>query len=90
MAGSEFIVRYIGSTYVKEDFEKTENRMMEIFKNVVDKFRTRKPSMFRLIVDLGGVVVYDNEGSVSARFQLCNTRYITYSNNIQEYSKYSF
>ena len=88
MAGSEFTVRYIGSTYVKEDFGKTEKRMMEIFKNVVDKFQTRKPSMFRLIVDLGGAVVYDNEGSVSNRFQLCNIRYIIYSNIIQEYSKY--
>ena len=88
IAGSEFYVHYLGSIYVKQDFEKTEKILTEFYENLLDKLRTRKPTVLQLIVDISGAVVYDNEGRVLERFELCNIKDVTYCDNIQEYSKY--
>lgn len=89
MAGSQFVIKYVGSTYVKEELEgsASEEVIMEFYNSLVESFHTDMFCVFRLIVDLSGAVFYDKEGKTSQRFELCDIRDIIYCNKIQEYLK---
>ena len=88
IAGSDFIVYYIGSFCGYENYEKTKKLLEEFLKNIAGKFQIRKSSTFRLTVDLNGAVLYDNERKALGCFELCNIMDVIYCDNIQEYSKY--
>lgn len=88
MAGSEFIVYYIGSTYGYENSEQTEKLLEEFLDNFVCSFQMKKYSMFRLLVDFSGAALNDSEGHIFRRFELCNIKDVIFSDNVQKYSKY--
>ena len=88
-AGSQFIVKCIGSTCVNDlDMTSSEQRLIEFYKHLLDLFHFEHGCKLRLIVDLSGAVLYGKDGAVLQKYELSNIRDVIYSTKKEEYCRY--
>ena len=88
-AGSQFVVKRIGSTCVNDlDMTSSEQNLIEFYKNLLDLFHFEHGSKLRLIVDLSGAVLYNKDGAVLQKYELSNIRDVIYSTKKEEYCRY--
>lgn len=88
MAGLEFSVHYVGSTVVKDDFEKTGILLVEFLKIAVETFQRSELSKIQLVVDINGAVLYDKEGMALESFKLKHIRDVIHCEHNSTYAKY--
>lgn len=88
-AGSQFIVKRVGSTCVGDlDPTNSEERLIEFYKNLLELFHFEHGCKLRLIVDLTGALLFSKDGDVLQKFQLSNIRDVIYSTKKEEYTRY--
>ena len=88
-AGSQFIVKRIGSTCVNDlDMTSSEQHLIEFYKHLLDLFHFEHGCKLRLIVDLSGAVLYSKDGAVLQKYELSNIRDVIYSTKKEEYCRY--
>ena len=88
-AGSQFIVKRVGSTCVNDlDMKSSEQNLIEFYKGLLDLFHFEHGCKLRLIVDLSGAVLCSKDGALLQKFELANIRDVIYSTKKEEYCRY--
>lgn len=88
-SGSQFIVKRVGSTCVNdEEVRRSEEIMVEFYRDLLDLFQCEQGCLLRLIVDLSGATLYDKNGEMLQRFQLSDIRDVIYSTKTEKFSRY--
>ena len=88
-AGSQFIVKRVGSTCVNDaKIENSEQLFAEFYKDLLELFDCEHGCKLRLIVDLSGAVLCSKDGDILQKFQLSNIRDVVYSTKKEEHARY--
>ena len=87
--GIEFIVHYVGCTYITEDYEiSSETEIEDFFKNVVTKYPKNQDKLQVILkVNKNGAIISDNDGHIRYSFIACNISYVSRTSG-SRYSEY--
>lgn len=88
-AGSQFIVKRVGSTCVNDaNITNSEQLLTEFYKDLLELFDCEHGCKLRLIVDLSGAVLCSKDGDVLQKFELSNIRDVMYSTKKEEHTRH--